>query len=83
MVSHGAMSADDCPLNRWTKHVLEQMYQSLHNSEGGLRGCIQQALLSHPESSCISADKVHTVAKIPWFGFRLMATSSYFSSSSL
>ncbi|KAG5525137.1 hypothetical protein RHGRI_031719 [Rhododendron griersonianum] len=60
IVSHTAMSSDDCPLNRWTKAVLEQMYQSLRDdceNEGGLQGCIQKALLSHPESSRRSAAK--------------------------
>ncbi|KAF7126333.1 hypothetical protein RHSIM_Rhsim11G0072600 [Rhododendron simsii] len=60
IVSHTAMSSDDCPLNRWTKAVLEQMDQSLRDdceNEGGLQGCIQKALLSHPESSRRSAAK--------------------------
>lgn len=61
------MSSDDCPLNRWTKAVLEQMYQSLRDdceNEGGLQGCIQKALLSHPESSRRSAAKVCAVTSL-------------------
>ncbi|KAA8538388.1 hypothetical protein F0562_028066 [Nyssa sinensis] len=52
MDSHSIMNgSDNCPPKNWRNFVLEYIYQSLGQSEGGLRGCIQDALVFHPESS--------------------------------
>ncbi|KAL7208444.1 hypothetical protein ACSBR1_030232 [Camellia fascicularis] len=59
-VSHPRMDSlpsDDCQLIRWRKIVLEQMNQSFCESEGGLQGCIQEALKLHPVSGCRTAAK--------------------------
>ncbi|XAR49602.1 Histone-lysine N-methyltransferase [Bertholletia excelsa] len=49
--------SDTCPLNRWRKIVLEQMYQSVCEAGDGLQGCVQDALLFHPESGYRPATK--------------------------
>ncbi|KAI7980613.1 PHD finger protein EHD3 [Camellia lanceoleosa] len=62
-VSHPRMDSlpsDDCQLIRWRKIVLEQMNQSFCESEGGLQGCIQEALKLHPVSGCRTAAKLWT-----------------------
>uniref|UniRef100_A0A5B6YGM8 PHD-type domain-containing protein n=1 Tax=Davidia involucrata TaxID=16924 RepID=A0A5B6YGM8_DAVIN len=52
MRSHAIMNgSDDCPPKHWRNFVLEYMYQSLGQSEGGLQGCIRDALVLHSESS--------------------------------
>ncbi|CAN4075709.1 unnamed protein product [Withania somnifera] len=38
-------------VKNWKGAALEQMFQSLE-SDGGLKGCIQEALASHSEASC-------------------------------
>lgn len=46
-----------CLLRHSRELVLEGMYQSLSDSEGGLRECIRNALMSHPDSGCSSTIK--------------------------
>ncbi|XP_059631732.1 PHD finger protein EHD3-like [Cornus florida] len=48
---------NDCPLEHWRHTVLEHIYQSLVESDGGIQGCIRDALVFHPESSCTTAAK--------------------------
>ncbi|XP_052190233.1 PHD finger protein EHD3 isoform X2 [Diospyros lotus] len=44
--------SEDCPLDRWRKIVLEQMYQSLGDSDTSFQG-----LLFHPDGGCSAASK--------------------------
>ncbi|KAL6962262.1 hypothetical protein U1Q18_037218 [Sarracenia purpurea var. burkii] len=56
--SHAVMSGlGDVPMNRGRNIALEHWYQSLCGNEGGLRGCIQDALMFHPESNFRTAAK--------------------------
>lgn len=51
MIDHHAIvnGLDDSPQQHWRNIVLDQMYRSLSDSEGGIRGCVRAALLSCPE----------------------------------
>lgn len=40
-------TADDCAHRHWGNVVLKQLYQSLGNSNGGIKGCIGEALIRH------------------------------------
>ncbi|XP_059630619.1 PHD finger protein EHD3-like [Cornus florida] len=58
MEAHVNNSLDDCPPPKhWRRVVLEHIYQSLGESDGGIRGCVQDALLFHTESGCIATVK--------------------------
>lgn len=58
MDSHTSTNAShDCSVKDWRKVVLEQMYQSLNETEGGLQDCIRDALVFHQEGSCTSSIK--------------------------
>ena len=59
---HAIMNGlNGCPQQQWRNIVLDQMYQSLSDSEGGIRGCVRAALLSCPEVDHTTKIKVHTV----------------------
>lgn len=47
----------NCPLKRCRNNVLENMYQSLPESEGGLQECIRDALEFRLENGCTTAVK--------------------------
>uniref|UniRef100_A0A5B7BWU8 Uncharacterized protein n=1 Tax=Davidia involucrata TaxID=16924 RepID=A0A5B7BWU8_DAVIN len=49
--------SDNCQLKHWRNILLENIYQSLGESGGGILGCIREALLFHSESSCTTAVK--------------------------
>lgn len=60
MDSHASTNgSDDSSIKDWRKIVLEQMYQSLNETEGGLQECIRDALVFHPQGGCTSTIKVH------------------------
>ncbi|XP_058786893.1 PHD finger protein EHD3-like [Vicia villosa] len=43
---------NDCAHRHWGNDVLKHSYQSLGNVDGGIEGCIGQALVQHPQRSC-------------------------------
>ncbi|CAK8567421.1 unnamed protein product [Lathyrus sativus] len=45
-------TADDCAHRHRGNDVLKHLYQSLGNVDGGIEGCIGQALIHHPQRSC-------------------------------
>ncbi|XP_004502548.1 PHD finger protein EHD3 isoform X2 [Cicer arietinum] len=45
-------TADDCPHRHWGNAVLKHLYQSLGNGNGGIEGCIGEALIHHTQISC-------------------------------
>lgn len=49
--------SSDLLVRNWKGAALKQMLQSLE-SDGGLKGCIQEALTSHSEASCAVEAKV-------------------------
>lgn len=52
MEPHGLLNdSGDLLVRNWKGAALKQMFQSLE-SDGGLKGCIQEALASHSEASC-------------------------------
>lgn len=52
MKPHGLLSdSSDLIVRNWKVAALKQMFQSLE-SDGGLKGCIQEALASHSEANC-------------------------------
>ncbi|WMV26486.1 hypothetical protein MTR67_019871 [Solanum verrucosum] len=52
MEPHGLLNdSSDLLVRNWKGAALKQMLQSLE-SDGGLKGCIQEALTSHSEASC-------------------------------
>ncbi|CAI9763993.1 unnamed protein product [Fraxinus pennsylvanica] len=55
-VSDALMNSNDCSLKQQRNYVLEQICQTL-DSEGGLKKCIQNALLFHPGSGSRSTIK--------------------------
>ncbi|CAA2969669.1 PHD finger EHD3 isoform X1 [Olea europaea subsp. europaea] len=55
-VPDALMNSYDCSLKQQRNYVLEQICQSLE-SEGGLKKCIQNALLFHPGSGSLSTLK--------------------------
>lgn len=61
MIDHHAIvnGLDDSPQQHWRNIVLDQMYRSLSDSEGGIRGCVRAALLSCPEVDHTTTIKVH------------------------
>lgn len=60
MDSHASTNgSDDSSIKDWRKIVLEKMYQSLNETEGGLQECIRDALVFHPQGGCTSTIKVH------------------------
>jgi hypothetical protein len=44
--------SDDCSQRHWRNVVLEHMYKSLSDDEGGIQGCIQEALPINREIDC-------------------------------
>ncbi|XP_074371242.1 PHD finger protein EHD3-like [Apium graveolens] len=58
MDSHTSTNVShECSVKDWPKVVLEQMYQSLSETEGGLQDCIRDALVFNHERSCTSSIK--------------------------
>lgn len=58
MKPHGLLSdSSDWLVRNWKGAALKQMFQSLE-SDGGLKGCIQEVLASHSEASCAVEAKV-------------------------
>lgn len=47
----------DWPQGHWRNIVLESMYQAISESAGGIRGCIQDALVFHAQNDCMHAVK--------------------------
>ncbi|KAI5405841.1 PHD finger protein EHD3 isoform X2 [Lathyrus oleraceus] len=45
-------TANDCAHRHRGNDVLKHLYQSLGNVDGGIEGCIGQALIHHPQRSC-------------------------------
>ncbi|KAJ1387358.1 Zinc finger, PHD-type [Sesbania bispinosa] len=45
-------AADDYSHGHWGKVVLKHLYQSLGDGNGGIEGCIREALIHHPKISC-------------------------------
>lgn len=41
--------SDYCSQRPWRNIVLEHMYQSLSDEEGGIQGCIRDALVFNPD----------------------------------
>lgn len=54
--------SDYCSKRPWRNVVLEHMYQSLSDDEGGIQGCIRDALVFYPRSDHMSTVKVCAVA---------------------
>lgn len=68
MDSHASRNgSEECSVKDWRKIALEQMHQSLNDSEGGLSECIRDAILFHPEGGCTSKLKVH--ASVILYGY--------------
>lgn len=58
MKPHGLLNdSSSWPVKDWKGAALKQMFQSLE-SDGGLKGCIQEALASHSKASCAGEAKV-------------------------
>ncbi|PHT83822.1 hypothetical protein T459_12265 [Capsicum annuum] len=57
MKPHGLLNdSSSWPVKDWKGAALKQMFQSLE-SDGGLKGCIQEALASHSKASCAGEAK--------------------------
>lgn len=70
MDSHTSTNVShECSVKDWRKVVLEQMYQSLSETEGGLQDCIRDALVFNHERSCTSSIKVHVCLELNLFSF--------------
>lgn len=54
---------NDCANIHWGNDVLKHSYQSLGNVDGGIEGCIRQALVQHPQRSCAATVMVGSSAR--------------------
>lgn len=45
-------TSDDCSHGQWRNIVLKHLYQSLGDGNGGIEGCIREALIHHPKLTC-------------------------------
>lgn len=83
MIEHHTIvnGLNDCLQQHWRNIVLDQMYKSLSDCEGGIRGCIRAALLSCPEVDHTTTIKVHAAATAALLGVCVVIamTASVFS----
>ena len=42
-------TSDDCSHGQWGNIVLKHLYQSLGDGNGGIEGCIREALIHYPK----------------------------------
>lgn len=81
-------TSDDCSHGRWRNIVLEHLSQSLGDGNGGIDGCIREALIHHPKltrattatvgSSARTTSILHTQLILKYFWFLLFYVPSYF-----
>lgn len=69
--------SDDCSQRHWRNVVLEHMYQSLSDDEGGIQGCIREALAINPEIDCTLTIKVYAATKVACVQLKLVIISIY------
>jgi len=51
--------SDDFSQRHWRNAVSEQIYRSLSDDEGGIQGCIREALVINPEIDCMMTEPDH------------------------
>ncbi|XP_065624532.1 PHD finger protein EHD3-like [Quercus suber] len=51
--------SDDCSQRHWRNAVPEQIYRSLSDDEGGIQGCIREAIVINPEIDCMMTEPDH------------------------
>ncbi|KAM3730810.1 hypothetical protein ACB098_12G114500 [Castanea mollissima] len=51
--------SDNCSQRHCRNVVLEQIYQSLSDDEGGIQGCIREALVTNREIDCMMTESDH------------------------
>jgi hypothetical protein len=67
--------SDDCSQRHWRNVVLEHMYQSLSDDEGGIQGCVREALSINPKIDCTLTIKVYAATKVACVQLKLVIIS--------
>ena len=70
--------SDDCSQRHCRNVVLEQIYQSLSDDEGGIQGCIREALVTNREIDCMITVKVYAAAKVALVQLKVVIISNYY-----